>query len=226
MQSATTGNYSEKSHITLLQTVDLSASNPTVIYSVVQFICKQAAKWNIGAPCITFDQPLYIKTFKISRFLQMSIVKGLGGFHLLISFLGCIGSVIEPSVLKRWSWKQICTDNSLAYTDWQSILKGTNKKFSAESAFFALILSNAISEDFQTDDQNRMNEMNETENKTESRMNETENNQIVESESTNEGPFSITRKEPDENKKSPNCLTKNLQELIWIIKKFEMSSKN
>ena len=89
-----------------------------------------------------------------------------------------------------------------------------------------MILSNAISEDFQTDDQNRMNEMNETENKTESRMNETENNQIDESESTNEGPFSITRKEPDENKKSPNCLTKNLQELIWIITKFEMSSKN
>ena len=89
-----------------------------------------------------------------------------------------------------------------------------------------MILSNAISEDFQTDDQNRMNEMNETENKTESRMNETENNQIDESESTNEGPFSITRKEPNENKNSPNCLTKNLQELIWIITKFEMSSKN
>ena len=71
-----------------------------------------------------------------------------------------------------------------------------------------------------------MNEMNEIENKTESRMNETENNQIDESESTNEGPFSITRKEPNENKNSPNCLTKNLQELIWIITKFEMSSKN
>ena len=71
-----------------------------------------------------------------------------------------------------------------------------------------------------------MNEMNETENKTESRMNETENNQIDESESTNEGLFSITRKESHENKKYPNCLTKNLQELISIITKFEMSSKN
>ena len=71
-----------------------------------------------------------------------------------------------------------------------------------------------------------MNEMNETDNKTESRMNETENNQIDESESTNEGLFSITRKEPHENKKYLNCLTKNLQELISIITKFEMSSKN
>ena len=62
--------------------------------------------------------------------------------------------------------------------------------FLAESVVFALILSKAIPEDFitasfQTDDQNRMNEMNETENETESGMNETENNQIEESKSTN-----------------------------------------
>ena len=64
--------------------------------------------------------------------------------------------------------------------------------FLAETAIFALNLSNAIPEDFitasfETDDQNRINEMNETENETESRMNETENNQIEVSKSTNEG---------------------------------------
>ena len=36
MQSATTGTYSQKSHITFLQIVDLRASNPTAIYSLVQ----------------------------------------------------------------------------------------------------------------------------------------------------------------------------------------------
>ena len=43
-----------------------------------------------------------------------------------------------------------------------------------------------ITAGFQTYDQNRMNEMNKTENETEKRMNETENNQTEESESTNE----------------------------------------
>ena len=60
----------------------------------------------------------------------------------------------------------------------------TLRKFLAKSAIFAWDLSSAIREDFltasfQTYDQNRMNEMKETENETESRMDETENNQKI-----------------------------------------------
>ena len=59
-----------------------------------------------------------------------------------------------------------------------------------------------------------MHDINETKNETESRMNETENNQREESESTNEGPFNLVREESQESKKCPNCLTKSdLQEL-------------
>ena len=64
--------------------------------------------------------------------------------------------------------------------------------------------------------------MNETENETESRINETENTQTDESESTNEDPFNLIRKEPQKNKKSPNCLTKNnLQELVALYNNWE-----
>ena len=95
------------------------------------------------------------------KVLQMNIVIRLGRFHLLMSVLGSIGSVMHR-YWEHWEWKHICTGNSLAYADWQSIFKGIDKTFSAESAFFALILSNAITEDFitasfQTDNQNRMN---------------------------------------------------------------------
>ena len=53
-------------------------------------------------------------------------------------------------------------------------------RFLLESAIFALILSNAMPEDFitatfQTYDQNRINEINKTENEAENKMNETEN---------------------------------------------------
>ena len=54
-----------------------------------------------------------------------------------------------------------------------------------------------------------MNEMNEIENGTESRMNETENNQMEESESINHVLFNLTREETQESKKSPKCLTKS-----------------
>ena len=65
--------------------------------------------------------------------------------------------------------------------------------------------------------------MNETENETESRINETENTQADESESTNEDPFNLIRKEPKKNKKSPNCLTKNnLQELVALYNNWEV----
>ena len=100
MQSATVGTYSGKSHITPLPIFDLSASNPAAIYSALQYICKQAAKLNIETLYITFDQPLYIKAFEIPKSPQMNIVTRLGGFHLLMSFLGSIGSVMEGSGLK------------------------------------------------------------------------------------------------------------------------------
>ena len=192
IQSATTGTYSGKSHTTLLPVVDLSVSNPTAIYSVLQYICKQVAKLNIETLCITFDLPLYIKAFEISKSLQMDIVIRLGGFHLLMSFLGSIGSVMEGPGLKDGleSIYALVTVGHMLIG--KAFSRALREHFLAETAIFALNLSNAIPEDFitasfQTDNQNRINEMNETENETESRMNETENNQIEESKSTSEG---------------------------------------
>ena len=53
-------------------------------------------------------------------------------------------------------------------------------------------------------------------------MNETENNQIEESESTNECPFNLIGEEFQESKKSPNCLTNSdLQELEVLYNNLE-----
>ena len=76
IQSIATGTYSTKSHITFLPVVDPSASDLTHIYSVLQYICNQAAKLNIATLCITFDQLLYIKASEVSKSLQMNIVIG------------------------------------------------------------------------------------------------------------------------------------------------------
>ena len=87
--------------------------------------------------------------------------------------------------------------------------------FLAELAIFALIFSNTI-----TNWQSKLNEWNRKWNK--SRMNETENNQIEESESTNECPFNLIWEEFQESKKSPNCLTNSdLQELEVLYNNLE-----
>lgn len=54
---------------------------------------------------VTFDQPLYIKARGIVVSCEKSsnisnITVRLGGFHLLMSFLGCIGYVMAGSGLR------------------------------------------------------------------------------------------------------------------------------
>ena len=109
-------------------------------------------------------ESLYIKSFEISKFLQMKILIRLRGFQLLISFLRSIGSVMEGLGLKDGVESIYTRVPSRGY-------------FLPEPAIFALILSNDIPEDFitasfQTDDQNRMHEMNETENIRQRKLNQ------------------------------------------------------
>ena len=109
-------------------------------------------------------ESLYIKSFEISKFLQMDILIRLRGFQLLISFLESIGSVMESLGLKDGVESIYTRVPSRGY-------------FLPEPAIFALILSNDIPEDFitasfQTDDQNRMHEMNETENIRQRKLNQ------------------------------------------------------
>ena len=52
---------------------------------------------NIVTPCITFDQPLWLKAVKITKSKSINAVCRLRGFHLLMSFLGSIGKVMECS---------------------------------------------------------------------------------------------------------------------------------
>ena len=50
-----------KSEVLFLAIVDLSPSNETCIYSTLLYIANQDVQLGIPIPCITFDQPLWIK---------------------------------------------------------------------------------------------------------------------------------------------------------------------
>ena len=76
-----------------------------------------------------------------------------------------------------------------------------------------------------------MNKLNKTENEAENGMNETENSETKESESTDEFPFNFIREKSQESEKSPNCLTKSdLQKIQaqknWEMRKSQILTKN
>ena len=98
----------ETSRILAVLFINLEASNVTSIYSSLTFACKQSSLHH--QPCIvTFDQPLYMKARSMvasqpeGSELKSAIIR-LGGFHLLISYLGTIGNIMEGSGLEGL-WK-------------------------------------------------------------------------------------------------------------------------
>ena len=66
------------------------------------FIQEQVKILNIVTPYITSDQPLRLKTVEITKSKLLNVVCRLG-FHLLISFLGSVGKVMECSGISELS---------------------------------------------------------------------------------------------------------------------------
>ena len=84
----------------MLPVMDLHATDPTALYSLLLFVDEQCKKLNIRMPCVTFDQQLYVIAYNIVSSKNMDIFFRLGGFHQLMSFLGSIGSLMAGSGLR------------------------------------------------------------------------------------------------------------------------------
>jgi hypothetical protein len=88
-----------KSEVVFLPLIDLSASSDSCVFSTLTFLAEQAIRYNKN-PIVTFDQPLYWKAMMIiansddSSPIRQTVLK-LGGFHTLVSFIGCIGHIME-----------------------------------------------------------------------------------------------------------------------------------
>ena len=101
MQNISKGEYPGQSKITYLPIIDLHPTKETCIYSTLLFIHEQVKISNIVTPCITFDQPLWLKALEITKSKSMNVVCRLGGFHLLMNFLMSIGKVVECSGISK-----------------------------------------------------------------------------------------------------------------------------
>ena len=101
MTNISSGTYPGKSKIMFLPIIDLSPTDPTCIYTTLEFVIDQAKSLNVRTPVLTFDQPFWLKATEIANCKSMNIVLILGGFHLMMSFMGSIGSLMKGSGLSE-----------------------------------------------------------------------------------------------------------------------------
>lgn len=99
MQAAMIKNHPGQSEIVFLPMIDLSASDESCIFSTLDFVASQGSRYNF-IPVITFDQPFWWKSMLIVKNAPLDtplskLVLKLGGFHLLMSFLGSNGQLMD-----------------------------------------------------------------------------------------------------------------------------------
>jgi len=99
MRDLSTGSHLPAADIRLLPIIDLNPSDRSCVLSTLLFVISQAKRLNMETPCVTFDQPLWIKAVEVIMAESLDVVCRLGVFHMIMSFLGSIGTVMCGSGL-------------------------------------------------------------------------------------------------------------------------------
>jgi len=100
MQHVTSGQHSSAAVVQMVPLIDMNPTDETCMHSTLPFAVDQAKQLNIPTPCVTSDLPLWLKAVDIANAEHLDIVCCLGGFHLLMNFLGSIGTVMGGSGLE------------------------------------------------------------------------------------------------------------------------------
>ena len=117
MQRHINGERLGKATINFLPIINLNPSDESCIYSTLLFVEQQAKQLNVPSRCITFDQPLFIKAFEISKAWtskDINIVIRFGGLHLLMLFIGGTGTIMEGCGLAE-TMETIYAPNSVVH---------------------------------------------------------------------------------------------------------------
>ena len=116
MQVATSCGSYDKSRIEVLPFINLDPTKPSTIYTALHFAQKQCERQGKLTCPVTFDQPLYIKAAEIvaaSEDLGKVFIR-LGGFHLIMSYMGSIGNIMSGSGLEEL-WESVYAKDSVVH---------------------------------------------------------------------------------------------------------------
>lgn len=103
MEELFTGEKYVTSRIIPLPFIDGNPCNYDTIYTVLHDANLKCINHGQRHIFVTFDQPLYAKAREImARSPQLdNVIVRIGGFHMLMSYMGCIGKIMEGSGLKE-----------------------------------------------------------------------------------------------------------------------------
>ena len=109
----------EMSSVMTLPCANLDPGNPSTIYTPLLFAAEHSKKYNQSSCIVTFDQLLYAKAMEIVLTANdenpvASVIVRLGGFHLLMSFMGPIGTIMSGSGIEAL-WEIIYSSNTVVY---------------------------------------------------------------------------------------------------------------
>ena len=107
------------SSVTAVPFFNMAASNLSTIYTSLLFACEESKKMGQDSCIVTFDQPLYWKAVGIVASADpdsdlAKVVVKLGGFHLLMSYLGTIGHIMSGSGLEEL-WALLYAQNTVVH---------------------------------------------------------------------------------------------------------------
>ena len=145
MQMVCEGHYADQSTISFLPMIDLEPKDMTCVYSTLSFICDHAKRYSV-TQIVTFDQPLWWKAMIIvtnepeSGDLK-SVVLRLGGLHIEMSSLGCIGHVMAGSGLKEVLELVYATNLVGHMLSGKALARAVRGHFSVDSVLNALLVN-------------------------------------------------------------------------------------
>ena len=130
-----TGTYD----VTTLPFINMDPSDCSTIYTAL--CCDKAGQKTCF---VTFDQPLYIKATEIvsSSHEMASVVFRLGGFHLLMSFMGAIGYIMSGSGLQEL-WESVYAKNSVVQISGHAYNRALRAYFLTQQALASILFKSS-----------------------------------------------------------------------------------
>ena len=159
MELATKGNTNHQtskgntnhqtSKVITLPFVNLPPSSLDAIYTVLKFAANKCKKYGQQTCFVPFDQPLYVKAVDMVAASAndndlLSVVVRLGGFHLLMSFMGAVGYIMGMSGLKEL-WSLIYAVDKML--NGHAYARALRAHFLTQLAFIIIILRKAEIDD-------------------------------------------------------------------------------
>ena len=124
--------------------LDVNPSDETCIYPTLFFVIKEGQRIGIVTPCITFDQPLWLKAMGIIKEKDLNTVCRLRGFHMLMSFLGSIGKLMIGSGLEE-VFEEIYSEDTVKHIfSGKAVARALQAHMLTQSALISHLLNSLV----------------------------------------------------------------------------------